>query len=467
MSISSSTTANSSTGNELGLPANTSVVLYDIDQKGNNAHLLQCTKSECRVDAKKVNTSSSSVHSSYCETTNEKEVTSIKNNDSGGIYRSTTSMRHFRRSNDSSKNQFRPIIMERRKKEKDGTKGTETVTTTRRSSERKKTSTKHSSNAMTINIIEKRQDQSLSPPPVYSNSVSASVLLPSPQSTILHTQSAFTGTIINNDGVGKDGLQYQEGGQQKRQQQQQQEEVTPQRRSNHNHDHYHKKALRTLRHENEGMKKECEELESMIVSLRTQSNLIQGRTIMKVQDYQTSIDQSIEEQDKLQTNCRRMEQQILKLRNDITERQYQISIRDHYELEQEKIRKKAKEKTKRKQLVLQQQRQQQQHQQQQQEKKQQQQQQQQQNHDTNYSRSHHYHRRPPPQLYQHKKNDHFAGEKQYDEVRPNRFKCRSTTNLRNNNNNHRSSSTCYYDATSGERNNTNSIIARKQQQSQY
>jgi len=70
-----------------------------------------------------------------------------------------------------------------------------------------------------------------------------------------------------------------------------------------------------FKRENEALQKECEELESIILQMKTEGNIFQTRTAIGLGNYQTEIEKTTEEKDKLQNLCKDLEDQIWSLRN--------------------------------------------------------------------------------------------------------------------------------------------------------
>lgn len=71
-----------------------------------------------------------------------------------------------------------------------------------------------------------------------------------------------------------------------------------------------------IRRENMALQRECEELESIILQMKTEGNTLQVRTALKLQKYRTQIEKATEEKERLQTQCSELEDKILRIRTE-------------------------------------------------------------------------------------------------------------------------------------------------------
>jgi hypothetical protein len=92
-----------------------------------------------------------------------------------------------------------------------------------------------------------------------------------------------------------------------------------------------------IKRENEALQKECEELESMILQMQTESNILQVRTARKLQNYKAQIERATEEKQFLQRQCQQLEDKVWDLRTETRLKQESIWATE------EKLRRQAKQ----------------------------------------------------------------------------------------------------------------------------
>jgi hypothetical protein len=71
-----------------------------------------------------------------------------------------------------------------------------------------------------------------------------------------------------------------------------------------------------FKRKNKALQKECEELESIILQMKTEGNIFQTRTAIGLGNYQTEIEKTTQEKHQLQNLCKDLEDQIWSLRNE-------------------------------------------------------------------------------------------------------------------------------------------------------
>ena len=79
-----------------------------------------------------------------------------------------------------------------------------------------------------------------------------------------------------------------------------------------------------LKRENTNLRRECEELESMILQMKTESNIFQVKTAIKLKNYRAKIERATLAKKNLQTQCRELEDRIWSLRDETQSRQEEI-----------------------------------------------------------------------------------------------------------------------------------------------
>ena len=96
-----------------------------------------------------------------------------------------------------------------------------------------------------------------------------------------------------------------------------------------------------MRRENEALQKQCEELERIILQMKTEGNILQMRTVMKLKSYQTKIDRATEQKQQLETQCHELEDRIWNLRTETRLRQESIWAAEE-KLQQQKKREQSR-----------------------------------------------------------------------------------------------------------------------------
>ena len=71
-----------------------------------------------------------------------------------------------------------------------------------------------------------------------------------------------------------------------------------------------------IRRENKALQRECDELESIILQMKTEGNTLQVRTALKLKKYRAQIEKATEEKERLQTQCSELEDKILRIRTE-------------------------------------------------------------------------------------------------------------------------------------------------------
>ena len=79
-----------------------------------------------------------------------------------------------------------------------------------------------------------------------------------------------------------------------------------------------------LKRENAILRRECEELESMILQMKTEGNIFQVKTAIKLKNYCAKIERATLAKKNLQTQCRELEDRIWSLRDETQSRQEEI-----------------------------------------------------------------------------------------------------------------------------------------------
>ena len=79
-----------------------------------------------------------------------------------------------------------------------------------------------------------------------------------------------------------------------------------------------------MKRENEALRKQCEELESIVLQMKTEGNILQMRTVMKLKSYETEIDRATKEKQRLEQQCHELEDRIWGLRNETRLKQESI-----------------------------------------------------------------------------------------------------------------------------------------------
>jgi len=79
-----------------------------------------------------------------------------------------------------------------------------------------------------------------------------------------------------------------------------------------------------MKRENEALRKKCEELESIMLQMKTEGNILQMRTVMKLESYQTEIDRATQKKQQLERQCHELEDRIWSLRNETRLKQESI-----------------------------------------------------------------------------------------------------------------------------------------------
>lgn len=72
-----------------------------------------------------------------------------------------------------------------------------------------------------------------------------------------------------------------------------------------------------LKQENIALRRECEELESIIIQMKTEGNVFQARTTLELKNYRVKIESAAVAKETLQTQCRELEDRIWNLRDEM------------------------------------------------------------------------------------------------------------------------------------------------------
>eukprot|EP00531_Pseudo-nitzschia_arenysensis_P002352 CAMPEP_0116135840 /NCGR_PEP_ID=MMETSP0329-20121206/11407_1 /TAXON_ID=697910 /ORGANISM="Pseudo-nitzschia arenysensis, Strain B593" /LENGTH=306 /DNA_ID=CAMNT_0003630671 /DNA_START=115 /DNA_END=1035 /DNA_ORIENTATION=+ len=89
--------------------------------------------------------------------------------------------------------------------------------------------------------------------------------------------------------------------------------------SQHGHEQHLPKVSKDdeqLRKENLALQRECEELEAMVLKMKTDGNILQVRTAFTLKNYRAEIERATMAKESLQTQCRELEDKILSLRTE-------------------------------------------------------------------------------------------------------------------------------------------------------
>eukprot|EP00536_Pseudo-nitzschia_multiseries_P005818 jgi/Psemu1/303654/fgenesh1_kg.116_\ len=98
-------------------------------------------------------------------------------------------------------------------------------------------------------------------------------------------------------------------------------------RNHRDRDHHRdnqRKQLAQQHKDNEGLLRECEELESTIFELQSEGNIRQMRTLLRFRNYQAEIQRVTCEKQALEAECRNLEDQIRNLRKETEQKQKNI-----------------------------------------------------------------------------------------------------------------------------------------------
>ncbi len=79
-----------------------------------------------------------------------------------------------------------------------------------------------------------------------------------------------------------------------------------------------------LKRENTILQRECEELESILLQMKTEGNIFQVKTALKLKNYRAKIERATLAKQNLQTQCRELEDRIWSLRDETQTRQEEI-----------------------------------------------------------------------------------------------------------------------------------------------
>lgn len=79
-----------------------------------------------------------------------------------------------------------------------------------------------------------------------------------------------------------------------------------------------------IKRDNMALRNKCEELESIILQMRTEGNILQTRTALKLQNYQIEIEKATLEKQRREQQCRELEDNIWRLRTETQLRQENI-----------------------------------------------------------------------------------------------------------------------------------------------
>ena len=79
-----------------------------------------------------------------------------------------------------------------------------------------------------------------------------------------------------------------------------------------------------LKQENTALRRECEELESIVIQMKTEGYVFQARTTLELKTYREKIERAAVAKETLQTQCRELEDRIWNLRDEMRSRQEEI-----------------------------------------------------------------------------------------------------------------------------------------------